>query len=110
MDFLCLLHVFRAQDAPDLPKMAPKELKMAPRTLPRRLPDLQDLRSQDPSKMVQDAFDTAQDEPKTLQEASESRQDRQNDLASSPKLAKMTPRTSQLSFNLESIFTTFLML
>ena len=33
---------FRAQDAPDTPKMALKDIKMAPKTFPRGLPDLQE--------------------------------------------------------------------
>ena len=69
---------FRAQDGPDIPKMAPQRRQDGSQDVAKTLPR-PPRSSQDPSKTVQDAFKTAQDEPKTLQEAFKSRQDRQND-------------------------------
>ena len=61
MDMFFFLYVFvRSQDAPDTPKMAPKDTKMA-KMAPR--PPRSSL---DPSKTVPDAFKTAQDESNTL--------------------------------------------
>ena len=77
-DCFSLLYVFRAQDAPDIPKMAPQRRQDSSQDVAKTLPR-PPRSSQDPSKTVQDAFKTAQDEPKTLQEAFKSRQDRQND-------------------------------
>ena len=69
---------FRAQDGPDIPKMAPQRRQDGSQDVAKTLPR-PPRSSQDPSKTVQDAFKTAQDEPKTLQEVFKSCQDRQND-------------------------------
>ena len=37
-----LLYIFSGPRHPDTPKMAPKDAKMTPKTLPRRLPDFQE--------------------------------------------------------------------
>ena len=77
-DFFPFYMFFRAQDAPDIPKMAPQRRQDGSQDVAKTLPR-PPRSSQDPSKTVQDAFKTAQDEPKTLQEASKSLQDQQND-------------------------------
>ena len=70
--------VFRPQDGPDIPKMAPQRRQNGSQDV-AKTPPRPPRSSQDPSKTVHDAFKTAQDEPKTLQEAFKSRQDPQND-------------------------------
>ena len=77
-DFSTFYMFIRAQDGPDIPKMAPQRRQDGSRDVAKTL-SRPPRSSQDPSKTVQDAFKTAQDEPKTLQEAFKSRQDRQND-------------------------------
>ena len=59
---------FRAQDNPDIAKMAPQRRQDGSQDVVKTLPR-PPRSSQDPSKTVQDAFKMAQDEPKTVQEA-----------------------------------------
>ena len=72
--------IFRAQDGPDIPKMAPQRRQDGSQDV-SKTPPRPPRSSQDPYKTVQDAFKTAQDAPRGLQE-----------LPGSPKRPKMTPQ------------------